>query len=165
MCTFLFFTVASIIRELRRISSPCFVRLRLAILLSLLSVAGRKSLRGKSPFHPFASYELEQLLLFSLVALGDEAYGVSVRELIESETGRAPSPGAIYTGYERLERRGLVESYMGEPTRVRGGRPKRYYVLTAKGARALKDSYQRVVRLANRSRLQRLEQIARGVAE
>lgn len=109
--------------------------------------------------------ELEQLLLFSLVALGDEAYGVSVRQLIESETGRAPSPGAIYTGYERLERRGLVESYMGEPTRVRGGRPKRYYALTAKGARALRDSYQRVVGLANRSRLQRLEQIARGVAK
>ena len=109
--------------------------------------------------------ELEQLLLFSLVALGDEAYGVTVRELIESETGRAPSPGAIYTGYERLERRGLVESSMGEPTPVRGGRPKRYYTLTAKGARALKESYQRVVGIANRSRLRRLEQLARGASK
>lgn len=109
--------------------------------------------------------ELEQLLLFALVALGDEAYGVAVRELIESETGRAPSPGAIYTGYERLERRGLVQSSLGEPTSVRGGRPKRFYVLTAKGAQALHDSYRRVASLASRSRLRRLEQLARGVAE
>lgn len=109
--------------------------------------------------------ELEQLLLFSLVALGDDAYGVSVRELIESETGRAPSPGAIYTGYERLERRGLVRSSLGEPTPVRGGRPKRYYALTAKGAQVLQESFQRLTSLASRSRLRRLEELARGGAE
>lgn len=109
--------------------------------------------------------ELEQLLLFSLVALGDEAYGVTVRELIESETGRAPSPGAIYTGYERLERRGLVKSFLGEPTPARGGRPKRYYALTPRGARVLKESYERVARLANRSRLRRLDELARGAVE
>lgn len=106
--------------------------------------------------------ELEQLLLFALVALGDDAYGVSVRELIETETGRAPSPGAIYTGYERLERRGLVASSLGPPTQVRGGRPKRYYRLTAKGARSLSDSYGGIARLANRSRLMRLQELARG---
>ena len=106
--------------------------------------------------------ELEQVLLFALVALGDDAYGVSVRELIEDETGRAPSPGAIYTGYERLERKGLVASRLGEPTPTRGGRPKRYYTLTARGAQALSESYGRVASLASRSRLRRLEELARG---
>ena len=109
--------------------------------------------------------ELEQILLFALVALGDDAYGVTIRELIDSETGRAPSPGAIYTGYERLERRGMVESRFGEATPVRGGRPKRHYAITAKGAKALRESYRRVARLASRPRLRRLEQLARGAAE
>lgn len=105
--------------------------------------------------------ELEQLLLFSLVALDKGAYGVSVRELIASETGKAPSPGAVYTGYERLERRGLVSSTLGEPTPSRGGRPKRYYALTAKGARVLRDSYQRLSRIASRANLRRLDELAR----
>jgi DNA-binding PadR family transcriptional regulator len=106
--------------------------------------------------------ELEQLLLFALVALSDDAYGVSVRELIEAETGRTLSPGAVYTGYERLERRGMVTSELGEPTPIRGGRPKRFYAITKKGARALADSYGRLTSLANRSRLRRLEELARG---
>lgn len=109
--------------------------------------------------------ELEQLLLFALVALGDDAYGVSVRELLEEQTGKAPSPGAIYTGYERLERRGLVTSRLGEPTPERGGRPKRYYELTALGARTLKQSYERVSRLASRSRLRQIEELARGASK
>jgi len=109
--------------------------------------------------------ELEQLLLFSLVELGDNGYGVVVRELIESETGKALSPGAVYTGYERLERRGLVTSSLGDPTPERGGRPKRYYSLTTRGARLLKDSYERISSLASRARMRRLEALARGVTE
>lgn len=109
--------------------------------------------------------ELEQLLLFSLVALGEDAYGVTVRELIDSETGKAPSAGAVYTGYERLERRGLVSSTLGEPTPARGGRPKRYYALTTRGARMLKESYQRLSSVANRSRLRRLDELAREVGK
>lgn len=111
--------------------------------------------------HDRALGEVEQLLLFALVALGDEAYGVTVRDLIESETGRALSPGAVFTGYERLERRGLVLSRLGPATPTRGGRPKRHYSLSARGALALRDSYRRVSSLARRSRLARLETLTR----
>ena len=106
--------------------------------------------------------ELEQLMLFALVALGDDAYGVPIRALLEKETGRAPSPGALHTGYERLERRGLVASRLGEATSRRGGRPKRYYRLTPLGARSLRDSYRRVTALATASRLSALEELAGG---
>jgi len=109
--------------------------------------------------------ELELLLLFALVELGNEAYGVSVRDLIEAETGRALSPGSVYTGYERLERSGLVESRLGDPTPVRGGRPKRYYVLSAKGARVLRESHRRLKSVATPSRLARLEMLARKGAK
>ncbi|MEM7354555.1 MAG: helix-turn-helix transcriptional regulator [Acidobacteriota bacterium] len=92
--------------------------------------------------------EVEQLLLFALVALRDRAYGVEIRELIEQQTGKSLSPGAIHTGFERLQRRGLVESRLGDPTPVRGGRRKRFYRITGAGARALRDSYQRLKRMA-----------------
>lgn len=105
--------------------------------------------------------ELEQLLLFALVEPGEPAYGVTVRELIEEETGRALSPGAVHTGYERLERRGFVESWLGEATPVRGGRPKRFYRITGAGARALQESYRRLTGIGE-DRLGALERLAAG---
>lgn len=108
---------------------------------------------------PRALGELEQTLLFALLALGEGAHGVSLRALIEEETGKAPSPGALHTGYERLQRRGLVESWLGEPTPVRGGRPKRHYRLTVEGARELRESYRRISALAE-GRLELLERMS-----
>ncbi|HVS64940.1 MAG TPA: helix-turn-helix transcriptional regulator [Thermoanaerobaculia bacterium] len=113
---------------------------------------------------PRALGELEQTLLFALVALGDGAHGVELRELIEADTGRAPSAGALHTGYERLERRGLVESWLGEPTPMRGGRPKRHYRLTAEGARALRDSYRRISALAE-GRVELLDRLSAESSE
>ena len=51
------------------------------------------------------------------------------------------SPGAIYTVLDRLERRGLVRSRLGEPTPERGGKRKRHYRLTARGSNALADAH------------------------
>ena len=82
--------------------------------------------------------EFEQLLLFTLLRLGEPAYGVTIRREIEGRTGRRVSPGAIYTGLKRLERRGLVSSWLGEPTAVRGGKRKRYYRLEAAGRESLR---------------------------
>lgn len=110
---------------------------------------------------PRALGELEQTLLFALLGVGEGAHGVELRELIEGETGRAPSAGALHTGYERLERRGFVESWLGDPTPVRGGRPKRHYRLTTEGASALRDSYRRLSAMAEG----RLEQLDRLTAE
>ena len=81
--------------------------------------------------------EFEHLLLLALAHAGDHTSGVEVRELIEARTGRAISPGAIYTGYQRLERRGYVASAFGDPTPARGGKRKKLYRLRPAGARAL----------------------------
>ena len=103
--------------------------------------------------------EFEQVLLFALVALGDEAHGNAVRAFVEEETGRARSPGSIHLTLERLERRGFVTSRLGDPTPVRGGRRKRFYALTPAGARALKASYELLATMA-RGRLGRLDELA-----
>jgi DNA-binding PadR family transcriptional regulator len=89
----------------------------------------------------------EQLILFSVLQLKDEAYGVSVRENIEERTGRTVSIGAIYTTLGRLEERGLVRSRTEEP-QGRTGRPRKYYALSPEGARELRESYASITSMA-----------------
>lgn len=91
--------------------------------------------------------EFEQLLLFALLRLDEPAYGVTVRREIESRTGRKPSPGAVYTALERLERRGLVTSWLGESTPVRGGKRKRYYRLEPAGRESLRRAQEELRRM------------------
>jgi PadR family transcriptional regulator PadR len=90
---------------------------------------------------------LEQLLLLALLRLGDDAYGVPIRDEIEERTGRVISPGAIYTALDRLETRGLVRSRLGDPTPERGGKRKRHYRLTAKGAATIGEAHSDLVRM------------------
>lgn len=84
----------------------------------------------------------EQLVLFCVLRLGDDAYGVPIRETLEERTGKTFSAGAIYTALARLEERGLVSSWVGEPTPGRAGRPPKYYRVEPEGARALLAAYE-----------------------
>ena len=92
--------------------------------------------------------EFEQLILFALLQLGDDAYGVTIREAIEERTGKAISAGAIYTALGRLEERGLVRSQTETSVAGRMGRPRKYYRLRPDGARALKESYATIQAMA-----------------
>ena len=95
--------------------------------------------------------EFEQLLLMALLH-DDEAYGARIRSVIESRTGRTISPGAIYTALDRLERRGLVASYLGDPTSQRGGKRKRHYRLEPAGATLLDRTRDALARMARGDR-------------
>ena len=86
--------------------------------------------------------EFEQRILFALIRLGPEAYGVSIRTDIEARTGRPVSPGALYTALDRLEKRGFVDSRLGDPTPQRGGKRKRLYTVQPAGERALARVYE-----------------------
>lgn len=88
--------------------------------------------------------EFEMLLLSAVVRLGADAYGAAVAREIERRTGREASPGAVYTGLERLEAKGLVTSTVGRPTPERGGRRKRHYTLRPDGARALAQALEAI---------------------
>jgi PadR family transcriptional regulator len=85
--------------------------------------------------------ELEQLILFAVTALGDDAYGGAIRAHIEERSGRIVSSGAINTTLGRLAERRLVVGRVGTPVAGRAGRPRKYYALTPAGARDLKESY------------------------
>jgi PadR family transcriptional regulator len=92
--------------------------------------------------------EFEQLVLMTILRLGDHAYGATVRDKIADRTGRDVSLSAVYTTLERLEHKKLLQSRIGEPTPQRGGRRKRYFTLSADGERALQASWQRLKRAA-----------------
>ena len=86
--------------------------------------------------------EFEQFLLLSILKLGDNAYGSTVRQQLAETIQRDVTIGALYTTLERLEKKGLLDSKMGEVTPERGGRAKKYFKVTAKGLSALKRSKQ-----------------------
>jgi DNA-binding PadR family transcriptional regulator len=90
--------------------------------------------------------EFEYLLLSAAARLGDEAYGAAIRQEIGQATGSPCSVGALYTTLDRLEAKGLVETWMGEATLQRGGRRKRHVRVTASGVREAAAFYDAVTR-------------------
>jgi PadR family transcriptional regulator PadR len=105
--------------------------------------------------------EFEQLILFALVELEDEAYGAAIGRSIEARTGKAVTAGAIYTALDRLASRGYVTSEVGEPTAERGGRRRKYYQMQPDGALALTRSVD-VIRSMSEGLLPRLESLSEG---
>jgi PadR family transcriptional regulator len=86
--------------------------------------------------------EFEYLLITAAAGLGDDAYGASIRDEIEAATGRKCSVGALYTTMDRLEKKGLLKTWMGEATPERGGRAKRMVRVTPKGLEAARAFYE-----------------------
>ena len=93
--------------------------------------------------------EFEQFLMFAILDLDEDAYGVAMRRTIEQRTGREISPGAVYTALDRLEKKGLVSSSLDQATPQRGGRRKKFYRLQPAGAHALRESFERLSRMAD----------------
>jgi PadR family transcriptional regulator PadR len=87
---------------------------------------------------------LEHIILLALARQDGGAHGMIVRREIEERTGRNISIGAVYATLERLEAKGYVSSFTGEPTPERGGRAKRLFRVEAAGKRALQVSEQTI---------------------
>jgi len=81
----------------------------------------------------------EELILLAVSRLQEKAYSVEIRKDLQEVTGRFWSFGAVYMPLDRLEKRGLLESSLAEPTPERGGRSKRIYAPTKKGQEALEE--------------------------
>ena len=77
--------------------------------------------------------EFEELVLLTIASLNEDAYGVSIKEDIEKRADRAISIGALHSTITRLEEKGLLKSWLGDPTQERGGRRKRFFELTHQG--------------------------------
>jgi DNA-binding PadR family transcriptional regulator len=85
--------------------------------------------------------DFEQLVLLGVLRLGEEAYGAAIRQEIHARSGRDVSINAVYTTLDRLESKGLLRSWTGEPTAQRGGRRRKFYALNPAGSEALRHAY------------------------
>ncbi len=81
----------------------------------------------------------EEMVLLAVWRLKDEAYCVRIREYLSAETGKSWSFGSVFDPLERLEKKGLLRSFLSDPVNRRGGKSKRIYGITIYGRRELAD--------------------------
>ena len=91
--------------------------------------------------------DVEHFVLVALLRLGGESYSVPIMEEIRRRAGRDVASAAVYIALRRLEEKGLLTSWIGEATAVRGGRAKRHFRLTPAGAKQLKAARDAFVRM------------------
>jgi len=103
--------------------------------------------------------EFELLVMLCVIRLGEGAYGVPISREIEQRTGRDVAFGTVYATLERLQKKGLVRSDLGDPTPERGGRAKRYFRVTSAGLRTVRETKQSLIGL-----WQGLRELRGGVA-
>lgn len=99
---------------------------------------------------PVSLGQFEQLVLTAILMLKGNAYGVTIHERVEDlARPRRASLGAVYATLDRLEDKGLIASWLSDPTPERGGRSKRHYRLENLGERALKDAARTARRISD----------------
>lgn len=84
--------------------------------------------------------EFEQMVLLAILHLDGEAYGVPIVDEIERRTGRSVSRAAVYVTLRRLEEKGLVSSWMSDPTPERGGKARRCVNVEPEAIRLLRET-------------------------
>ncbi len=84
---------------------------------------------------------MEQMILAVIIALSENAYGVSIRKKVENLTGKRLMYGTLYNALDQLLRKDYVSKTKGTTSTARGGRPRIYYTLTPAGKKALRTSY------------------------
>jgi len=95
--------------------------------------------------------DFEQLVLLAVLRLElqESAYGAALRQEIHTRSGRDVSINAVYTTLDRLETKGLLRSWVGDPTPQRGGRRRKFYALRPAGVAALRQAYRAFTAMAD----------------
>lgn len=82
----------------------------------------------------------EEMVLLVVALLGEEAYGLAIKDELESQTQKRASMGSLHSALDRMERKGFLVSKMGGTTKARGGRRKRYFSMTPLGKTTLQKA-------------------------
>jgi PadR family transcriptional regulator, regulatory protein PadR len=93
--------------------------------------------------------EFEFVVLLTLLRLGNGTWGAAIRRDLQERTGRELPVSVVYVTLQRLEKKGMVRSYIGPPTAERGGRSRRHYLIDTPGEQALGRSYRTLRKLAS----------------
>ncbi|WP_422080532.1 PadR family transcriptional regulator [Ulvibacterium sp.] len=93
--------------------------------------------------------EFEEVVLLTVAVLHDEAYGIAINDEMEKRLDRKVSIGSLQTVLRRLEKKGHLSSKLGEATKMRGGKRKRYFALTSYGRKTLETTKEQRLSLWN----------------
>lgn len=85
--------------------------------------------------------EFQELVLLVIGGMKEDVYGIKIRKAIQMQINRNPSMGALHSSLTRLETKGFLKSYEGGTSPERGGRRKKYYLLTSAGRNAIQKAY------------------------
>ena len=91
--------------------------------------------------------DFEQQVLLAVWRLGEEAYGGSVRDELEERADKSVTQGAVYVTLVRLEKKGMLRSWMSDPTPIRGGKAKRCFEILPSGIEGLRAARSAMDRL------------------
>ena len=91
--------------------------------------------------------DFELMVLLAILRLDKDAYGAAILDEIHKRTGRPVSGGALYITLDRLEDKGYLKSKLSDPSSARGGRPRRYVKVTARGFQAVRESRKALISL------------------
>ncbi len=81
----------------------------------------------------------EEQIVLAIYHLSEKAYLVNIREKLKEITGIYYDVGTINKPLKRLTQDGFLDTSLGDPTPVRGGRAIKYYLLTNKAYKALAE--------------------------
>lgn len=84
--------------------------------------------------------EFEELVMLAVGILNNNAYGIAIMDEVKKQSGRNCKISTVHETLIRLEKKGLLKSYTGGATNVRGGRKKRYFEITALGKNAINET-------------------------
>ena len=87
--------------------------------------------------------EFEQTVLLAILQLGDDAYAPNIARHLETSIDRSITRGALYSCLSQLERKNYLRWRVADPTPVRAGHSRRFYQVSARGVRALRESRER----------------------
>ena len=83
--------------------------------------------------------EFEELVLLTVAALQEDAYGLKIKQDLEERLREDLSMGSIQSALKRLEEKGFLKSEFGDATPQRGGKRKRIYEITSYAHRTLAE--------------------------
>jgi PadR family transcriptional regulator PadR len=92
--------------------------------------------------------QLELMVLLTVIRPAKDAYGVLISREISEKSGRDVALASVYAALERLEDKGYIKSFLGEPTAERGGKARTYFVHTSSGLAEARNAQKTLIKLS-----------------
>lgn len=82
----------------------------------------------------------DELMILSILKLGDEASLVKIREHLNQHTNKNWSVGNVFVSLEKLENKGFIQNKLGTPSKKRGGKAVKHYYVSKGGMKILRET-------------------------